>query len=342
MSSLIHSRAPVRISFAGGGTDVSPYPEERGGCVLSATINKYSFTSLRFTNSKKISLAETDNNSLMLESIEDAVLDGNFDLAKTVIMEMNPKTGLELFFRNDVPPRSGLGSSAAAFVSIIGAFNLAFGKKLSRHEIAQLAFEIERNRLGVKGGKQDQFASSYGGLNFIEFIGKNVKVSSMNVSKSTLLELEKNLLLVFVGERKMNGTDIISDQVNSFVLGNKQVCDALDSAKSIAIDMKTALKKGDLEQFGKLLDKGWFEKKKYSKNISNPFIDKIYSAALNAGAIGGKLTGAGGGGYMIFYCYPDKEINVKNKLVEIGVTPINFSFDFKGVQAWNLKVGKND
>ncbi|MEM4270859.1 MAG: GHMP kinase [Candidatus Pacearchaeota archaeon] len=230
-------------------------------------------------------------------------LDGNFDLAKSVIMEMNPKTGLELFFRNDILPRSGLGSSAAAFVSIISAFNVAFGKKLTKHEIAQLAYDIERNKLKIKGGKQDQFASAYGGLNFMKFKNNSVKVSKVNISKGTLLELEKCLLLVFIGKRKKDGHDIIADQTNSLVSGNKQVSNALDSTKQIAIEMYKSLKSGNIEEFGKLLNKAWIEKKKYSPYISNKYIDKIYSAAIDAGAIGGKITGAGGGGHMIFCCY---------------------------------------
>ncbi len=333
---VFRSRAPVRISFAGGGTDVSPYPEEKGGCVLSATINKYSFTSLSLLDSRHIKMKSHGSRELILNSVEEAVLDGNFDLAKSVIMEMRPERGLELFFRNDVPPRSGLGSSAAGFVSLLGAFTSAFGKKVSKDEIAQMAFELERNRLHVKGGKQDQYASAFGGLNFIEFKGKKVKVNPLNASKATISELEKNLVLVFTQERSRHGTDIIADQTKSYVERDEGVSFALDSAKQIAIEMKGCLKKGDLEQFGELLARGWAEKKKYSPHISNPFIDRLYSGAISAGAIGGKITGAGGGGYMVFYCHADREIMVKEKLESLGAKAVPFSFDFSGLQTWEV------
>ncbi|HLC79209.1 MAG TPA: GHMP kinase [archaeon] len=336
---LVRSRSPVRISFAGGGTDVSPYPEERGGCVLSATINQYSYTSLKAHGKNHIKLNSNESQGLILQSIEDIVLDGNFDLAKTVLLEMRPKSGMELFFRNDVPPRSGLGSSAAGFVSLLGAYAEAFGKKFSRHEIANLAFDLERNKLKVKGGKQDQFASAYGGVNFIEFKKGEVNVSPLNLSAPTLNELEKNMVLVFTSKRQNNGSDIISDQTKSYVGGEKGVSGALDAAKQITLEMKSALEKCDLEEFGGLLHKGWEEKKKYSQLISTPFIDKLYDAALVAGAIGGKITGAGGGGYMLFYCYPDKEIAVKEKLESLGARNVPFSLEFKGLETWRLNDG---
>lgn len=330
----MRSRAPVRISFAGGGTDVSPYPEQKGGCVVSATINKYSFTSLRITDSKLIKLHSHDSQEIVLQSVEDAVLDGNFDLAKTVLREMKPQSGVELFFRNDVPPRSGLGSSAAGFVSLLGAYAKAFGHKFSKHKIAELAYELERNRLRVRGGKQDQFASAYGGVNFIEFKKGSVKVNPLKLPKGTLNELEKSMVLVFTAKRESHGTDIIADQTKSYVEGRGGVLAALDAAKQIALEMKSCLKKSDLEGFGKLLHRGWVEKKKYSPLISTPFIDTLYSEALAKGAIGGKITGAGGGGYMLFYCYPDKEIFVRDRLEELGATPVPFSLEFRGLETW--------
>src|SRR3989344_5967962 len=285
---LVRSRSPVRISFAGGGTDVSPYPEERGGCVLSATINQYSYTSLKAHGKNHIKLNSNESQGLILQSIEDIVLDGNFDLAKTVLLEMRPKSGMELFFRNDVPPRSGLGSSAAGFVSLLGAYNAAYKMGFSKHEIAQLAFDLERNRLKIKGGKQDQFASAYGGFNFIEFKENKVKVNPLRLKPAVLNELEKNLILVFTRKREKQGHDIIADQTKSLLTKKKDVLNAFDSAKAIAIGMKNVLSKADMEGFGKLLHEGWVEKKKYSKHISNPFIDKLYEKALHAGAIGGK------------------------------------------------------
>ncbi|HIH09575.1 MAG TPA: GHMP kinase [Candidatus Diapherotrites archaeon] len=328
----------MRISFAGGGTDVSPYPQERSGCVLSATISKYSFTSLKLLDSRMVKISSHGTQrAVVLSCVEEAVLDGEFDLAKTVLMEFSPQRGIDLFFRNDVPPRSGLGSSAAGFVSLIGAFDAAFGHRLTKHEIAELAFKIERERLKVRGGKQDQFASAYGGINFMEFNANGVEVKSLCIGRGTLNELEKNLVLVFTKEREKHGTDIIEDQTDSFRSGSSTVGGALDAAKQTAIEMKGCLLKGDLERFGQLLHKGWEEKKKYSTHITTPFIDGLYDAARKEGAIGGKITGAGGGGYMIFYCEPDREIAVRERLTQLGAIPVPFSFEFNGLESWKVE-----
>ncbi|MBU0635776.1 GHMP kinase [Candidatus Micrarchaeota archaeon] len=334
----IRSRAPVRISFAGGGTDVPPYPQEHGGCVLSATINKYSFTSLKVTDSSIIKLGAANSKELLLKSVEDAVLDGHFDLAKSVLLEMKPEKGLELFFRNDVKPRSGLGSSGAGFVSLLGAYSQAFEQHFSRHEIANLALELERTRLNIKGGKQDQFASAYGGINFIEFNDETVFVRPMELTKNCKNELEKQLVLVYTRDRKNNGTDIIEDQTRGFMEKEKNVLQAFHSSKQIALKMRECLKKENLEEFGKLLHKGWIEKKKYSPLISDSFIDGLYETAQSAGAVGGKLTGAGGGGYMLFYCHPDREIKVREALEKKGAVWVPFSFEFEGLQTWEVNV----
>jgi len=336
MDLSVRSKAPVRISFAGGGTDVFPYSEEKGGCVISTSINKYSFTSLNINDSNSIKLGSNTHKDIILDLVEEVVLDGKFDLAKCVIAEMKPEKGMNLFFRNDVVPRSGLGSSAAAFVSLLGAFTKAYNKNWSKEEIAKMAFDFERNKLKINGGKQDQYASAIGGLNFIEFKENSVKVNPLNLTSGTMNELEKNIVLVFTQKRESQGNDILSDQINSVENKNKDVVSALDVAKQITINMKSALKNSDLEQFGRLLHEGWIEKKKYSKMVSNPFIDKLYEKAISVGAIGGKISGAGGGGHMIFYCYPDKEVKVQQKLESLGAKVIPFSFEFKGLQTWRV------
>ena len=292
---------------------------------------------MKITDDAAIRLASHDSKELILRSVQDAILDGNFDLAKSVLMEFRPQKGMDLFFRNDVKPRSGLGSSGAGFVSLLGAYTAAFGQHFSRHEIAELAIELERKRLGVKGGKQDQFASAYGGINFMEFSGETTHVRPLELSKSCRNELEKQLVLVYTRDRENNGSDIIVDQTKGYLDKKKDVLDAFHSAKEIAIEMRECLKKNNLERFGKLLHRGWLEKKKYSQLISNSFIDRLYENALKAGAIGGKLTGAGGGGYMLLYCYPDKEIRVREALEALGATHVPFSFDSLGLETWETE-----
>jgi len=333
----IRSRAPVRLSFAGGGTDVSPYCEEHGGCVVSATLSKYAWGSLSLRRDKSILLDDIRFGSLKLNSLRDIRYDGNLDLLKAVLNHFKPESGVGLFLRNDVQPRSGLGSSASAFLSIIGLFNHLKGEmKLTDYEIAELAYDLERNELGNRGGRQDQYASVFGGLNYIEFKGDDfVRVNPIRIKKDYILELEKNLILVYAMDRSVSG-DVIDDQTKSYVKNKRDVVEALHQSKALAMEVNYALRKGDFNRFGELLHEGWEAKKKFSPLISNSHIDRLYEIARKNGAMGGKITGAGGGGHMFFYCEPNKEDHVAQKLSEAGARVVNFSFDFEGLQSWEI------
>ncbi len=333
---IVHSRAPVRISFGGGGTDVSPYTEEHGGCVVSAAINKYAWGSLELTLSPEITLYDSHYQRVMFKSLGDIRYGTRQDLLSAVVKSMHGgRRGLSMRLRGDVPPRSGLGSSASAFVSLIGLFNhMRRESRMTDYEIAELAFRLEREELGNKGGRQDQYASVFGGLNYIEFRGEDfVRVNPVRMKRDRLLELEKNLILVHVMERKKSG-DIISDQVRGYVTGRAGVVDALHRVKALAEETHRALLKGDLDRFGLLLHEGWTQKKKFSPMISNTRIDRIYSKARSHGALGGKIGGAGGGGHMIFYCEPGREEEVAKALSDSGCQVRSFSFDMQGLQTW--------
>jgi len=336
---IIRSKAPVRISFAGGGTDVSPFCEEYGGCVVNATINRYAWGSLSIGQAKGITLESYyPSRRITYGPIDKIKYDGDLDLIKAVIKNFSElKSNFRVFLESDVPAKSGLGSSASAFVAIIGLFNHhKKNRRISDYEIAELAFRLEREELKNPGGRQDQYAAVFGGLNFIEFKGNDfIRINPLRLKKDHLLELEKHLVLVNLGERRSSG-DIIADQVDRLVHNTGETLDALHESKALAEEVKTSLLSGDLTRFGELLEKSWLAKKKFSPLISNPLIDKLYALAKRSGAIGGKITGAGGGGHMLFYCSDNKERYVADKLAQAGAKVINFSFDSGGLQTWEL------
>ncbi len=317
---MIRARSPFRISFAGGGTDVSPYPETHGGAVVSVTVAKFAYASL-------LPKAEAMANIRC-----DA---GALPLIHTVTRAMNRQISLlqhDIHVHGQVPPRSGLGSSAATAVAIIGAID-ALAPKLTGYEIAELAYKVERDDLKVGCGRQDQFATVFGGLNYIEFGNNRVRVTPLEVKHDTLLELERNLLLVFVKPRDTD-QDIIGDQVKRFEQNEKGTVEALHRTKELANEMRRVLRRGDLTSFAELLHQGWMTKKKFSPYITDPFIDEVYELARGSGALGGKLLGAGGGGYMVLYCEPEKDWLVAQNVKGIGLEPEHVGFTFKGLDVW--------
>jgi len=335
---IIRARAPVRLSFAGGGTDVSPYTEEHGGCVVSATRNKYAWASIELRGDKKICLKDTNLKARTYNGVKKMRYGTKMDLLIAVLKNMHTNSkGLNMSLRGDVPPRSGLGSSASAFGATIGVFNHQLREaRMTDYEIAELAYKLERDELGNLGGRQDQYASVFGGINFIEFKGEDfVRVNPMKIKRDYLMELEKNLVLVHVMDRKKSG-DILKDQVSSYVKQKKSVVDALHSVKGLALETNRALRRGDLNRFGELLDEGWKHKKKFSSMISNRYIDKIYSIAKRNGALGGKVLGAGGGGHMILYCESGREEDVIRKVTGAGAFVRSFSFDMQGLSTWEV------
>lgn len=336
---IIRSRAPTRISFAGGGTDMPPYSDEKGGCVVSAAINRYAYSTLESRSDQEIHIESGDFLKILkFDNMESINYNNELDIFKAAIKRMNKrKMGLNVFMRTDVPPRSGLGGSAAAFVSLIGAFDHIDGKNMTNYEVAELAWKLERQELGIPGGRQDQYAASFGGFNFIEFRGDDVKVNPLKISKDSQMELQKHLILAYIGDRKVSSSgDIISDQTKNIMTGKEDVVTAFDKTKEIAFEMRDSLKIGDLMRFGELLHEGWQAKKKFSNMISNIEVDQIYNFARANGAIGGKITGAGGGGFMLFFCEPNKEHILISKLHENGIYTMPFAIDYDGLQTWEV------
>ncbi len=339
----IRAKAPLRISFAGGGTDVPPYPETHGGCVLNATIDCYAWGSLRPRQDRRIGIESADLNLQVEFGVEDELqMDGTLDLAKAAIKRLGALNshGFDIFLQSDAPPGSGLGSSSALVVALVGLVREFRGISLGSYEVAEAAYLIERQDLQINGGLQDQYAASFGGFNFMEFDKDRVIINPLRIQRSTVNELEHNLLLCYTGKTRRSD-HIIDDQTARFVAAEQDTVDGLQSQKELAVAMKNALLTNRLLHFGDLLDSAWQAKKKMSNRISNPQIDELYDEARKYGALGGKITGAGGGGYMMFYCEFEKKHKVAERLRSIGAIPTEFAFETEGLQTWRTPDARN-
>jgi D-glycero-alpha-D-manno-heptose-7-phosphate kinase len=331
---LVRAKAPLRVSFAGGGTDVSPFPESEGGVVLSATIDRYAYGSLSTRADGTISIESVDFGLSVDFPVDDVALDGRLDLVKAAIrrLSMDDTSGYDLVLRSAAPPGSGLGSSSTMMVALVGLLREYYALPLSEYEIAQLAWEIERRDLGITGGLQDHYAATFGGFNFIEF-GEGVVVNPLRVRDATVNELELNLLLCYTGVTR-ESAHIIGDQTSRVQAQQESTLAGLRAQKGLAVAMKAALLRGELDSFGELLGEAWQQKKKLSPLISNSLIDEAYDLARANGALGGKVTGAGGGGYILFYCEFARKHRVAQALEKLGATVTEFSFERRGLTTW--------
>jgi D-glycero-alpha-D-manno-heptose-7-phosphate kinase len=332
---LIRSKAPLRISFAGGGTDVPPYCDEQGGAVLNSTIDRFAYCTIAPRNDSEITIRSLDYGLVEKWQANGDMLtyDGNLDLIKAVLNHFEVDRGFDMFLHCEAPPGSGLGSSSTVIVSIIGAMADWLYVPMSQYDIANLAYVLERKELGLAGGKQDQYASVFGGFNYMEFKGQETIVTPLRVKGDILNELHYQLLLGNTGKTR-DSSNIIHSQTAGYVQRNEQVVDALERTKQLAKEMKDALLRGEIHKIGMLLNESWESKKRFTSKISNDRIDLIYNTALVNGAIGGKISGAGGGGFMFFICEYDRKHLVANELAKLGVDIVNYNFEKHGLQTW--------
>lgn len=336
---LIRAKSPLRISFSGGGTDVPPFPQQEGGCVLSATINRYAYGTLRPRLDRQISIESLDFGVSVSYRPEDKLIyDGKLDLVKAAILKLGGQysAGYDLFLHSDAPPGSGLGASSAMMVALVGLLREHHNFPFSEYEVAHVAYTIEREDLGIQGGLQDQYASAFGGFNYIEFLPDHVIVNPLKISPDIVNELQYNLLLCYTGQTRLSSR-IIEDQVHRYERGETDSLEALRELKRLTVEMKNALLRRNLKQFGELLHEEWQQKKRMSEKISNAELDELYELARKHGAIGGKITGAGGGGYMLLYCHYDKKHIVAGKMKEAGCMVTEFAFEPMGVQTWRIR-----
>jgi len=332
---IIRGKAPLRISFGGGGTDVEPFCIEKGGAIIGSTINKYAYCSIIPKETEEITVHSLDfDMTVKYKTKENYVYDGKLDLVKAALQRMNINQGCEVYLQCDAPPGSGLGTSSTVMVALLIAMAKWKGISLDAYALADMAYDVERLDLKIAGGYQDQYAASFGGFNFIEFHGKNnAIVNPLRIKKEVINELQYNLLLCYTGNIHVSA-NIISDQVKNYTNQNKDAVEAMSEVKALAYAMKDELLRGNLNSFGKLLDYGWNSKKRMSNKISNPQIDELYEEAIKAGALGGKLLGAGGGGYLLMYCPYNVKHIVAKRMEEMGGQLLDWNFELRGAQAW--------
>lgn len=331
------SKAPLRVSFCGGGTDVPPFPEERGGVVLSATINKFAYGTLKPGAGKETTVRSIDYDLFAKYTAERlAVYDGELDLVKAVVKDLGEGRPVDLTLHSDAPPGSGLGSSSTMCVALVGLFVEWLKLPMTDYDIARKAYEIERVELGIAGGLQDQYAATFGGFNFIEFGKANqVTVNPLRIKRETLTELHYRLLLCFTGRTRLSA-NILTEQTSGYTSRKTPVVEALEEMKRLATEMKHALLRGELDRFGDLLDAAWQHKRNLASQITNPQIDALYRAAKEAGAVGGKVLGAGGGGYMLVQVDPARRHEVQKALTAAGGQIVPFSFEKEGLHTWTV------
>ena len=339
---IIRSKAPLRLGLAGGGSDVSPYSDIYGGLILNATINLYAYCTIEETEDNLITICGYDSDCFQSYPLSKQLeIDGKASLIKGVYnrvvkdTEMTPRS-FKITTYNDAPAGSGLGTSSTMVVCILKCFVEWLSLPLGDYEIARLAYEIERKDLGLSGGKQDQYAAAFGGFNYMEFLKDDmVIVNPLKMKRWILDELESSMVLYFTG-RSRESANIIDEQKKNTSTGNNDAIEAMHIIKQTAVDTKLALLKGDIDAFADILRIGWENKKKMANHITNPVIQEAMDVAMEAGAKAGKISGAGGGGFIMFVVEPTRKKEVINALGKLDGFVMPFQFSDGGAHGWKI------
>lgn len=339
---IIRSKAPLRLGLAGGGSDVSPYSDMYGGLILNATINLYAYCTIEETDDGMITInaydAHCNESYPMTFALE---IDGEASLVKgvynRVVKDFGPTPkSFKITTYNDAPAGSGLGTSSTMVVCILKCFAEWMGLPLGDYEISRLAYEIERKDLGLSGGKQDQYAAAFGGFNYMEFLQNDIViVNPLKIKRWVIDELEASMLLFFTGKSRSSAA-IIEEQKQNTSQGVNDAVEAMHRIKQSAIDMKLAVLKGDIEGFASILRDGWENKKRMAKNITNPMIQEAMDVAMEAGAKAGKVSGAGGGGFIMFVVEPTRKKEVEEALKTLNGLVMPFQFSDGGAHGWKI------
>lgn len=339
----VRARAPLRLGLAGGGTDVSPYCDLHGGLILNAAIDRYAYAVIEVLETPDVRFNAADRDRQITLPLQSRYpLDGELDLHKAVYNRMiglfndGEPIALALTTHCDAPVGSGLGSSSTLVVAMVRAFVELLNLPLDDYEVAALAFEIERLDCGLQGGRQDQYSATFGGFNFMEFSADNrALVNPLRVKNWIVCELEASLVLFYTGVSR-ESANIISDQSSGIKAGSVPAIEAMHALKREALRMKECLLKGDFNGIVESMRDGWENKKRTARSVSNPHIDEIYESACQAGALAGKVSGAGGGGFMMFYVPVARRMDVVRTLARFKGQISNCHFTEHGTQAWKL------
>jgi len=339
---IVRSRAPLRLGLAGGGTDVSPFCDLHGGCVMNVTINQYAYVTLESAPLNQLEFYTQDSGQYIKTSPESLKINANdhFQLITGTYLYLcenflsGERPPLRIFTHSDAPPGSGLGSSSAMVVALVTAFSEYFSLALGEYDIAHISFKIEREKLKLSGGKQDQYASAFGGFNFMEFYDQGkVVVNPLRVKEWIWSELESSLVLYFTGISRFSAK-IIDEQSRNIMDMRTGTLDAMHQLKAEAIQMKEALLRGQLRNLAEIMQSGWEAKKMSATSISNSAIDRVEKLAVSNGAQATKISGAGGGGFMMFICDPVDRVRLVSALSTTEGSVYNASFTQNGAMAW--------
>ena len=340
---IIRSRAPLRLGLAGGGTDVSPYCDQFGGAVLNVTIDLYAYTIIEPTDNGRVRFTAADIDG-EYEAAADEAMEIGYPLIlhravyRRIVRDFNGGKPLPCHITTfcDAPPGSGLGTSSTMVVSLVKAFVEWLNLPLGEYEIAHLAFEIERIDADMSGGKQDQYAAAFGGFNFMEFYRDDrVIVNPLRIKNWMISELESSIVLYYTGVSRSSAT-IINEQIKSVKAGNTTAIDAMHELKRESVVMKEALLRGDVPLLVRSFAQSWEAKKSIAHNVTNSHIDSVYSVAMKAGAKAAKISGAGGGGFMMFLVDPTRRMDVIRALNETGGQTMSCQFTKYGTQGWRI------
>nr|WP_321443993.1 CBS domain-containing protein [uncultured Cohaesibacter sp.] len=333
------ARAPVRVSFGGGGSDLTHFFSDHQGAVINSTISSYSHATLKKRKDLKVVISSLDlGETLKANSLQEAFTkSGPFNLILALLRTIQPAFGFELYVNSDFPLKSGLGGSSAVSAAILGCFNQFRQDRWDRHELAELAFQAERLYLDIAGGWQDQYATVFGGFNFMEFGMEQTVVNPLRINDDILFELEESLVLCNTGTVHESG-EIHDDQRKTML--NAEIRALVSRSVELTYQLRNDLLRGRLMQFGQSLHELWKIKRQLSGKISTDELDRIYQAALDQGAIGGKILGAGGGGFFLFYVPPFKKHKLMTGLQAMGLTTLPFRFESDGLNAWTIREGK--
>lgn len=340
-SLCVRARAPLRLGLAGGGTDVSPYCDDFGGAILNITIPRFAYAFIEGRTDNQVEFRASDLNLVEIYPLGIALPVGNkLDLHRGVYNRIvkdflgGQPVALTITTHADAPAGSGLGTSSALVVALVDAFREMFDLPLGRYDVARLAYEIERIDLGLAGGRQDQYAAAFGGVNFMEFLKNDqVIVNPLRISQSHMDELEASVLTCFTGQSRVSSA-IIAEQSINMAAHDDTVIEALHSLKADAVAMKQALLKGNIRLIAEIMERSWLAKKRTARSISNKVIEDLYAYAKANGAIAGKISGAGGGGFIIFIAYPEARAQLIKKLNDRGALAQAVQFTNSGCEAW--------